>query len=90
MFPLSGCATKSECTNPATGGIYKGNTVIVNGKVPAGMKISVQCCKANKFSDDDALAIDMEEICNSAGRLSTNYVTVFAVVFVAVMLIFGH
>ncbi len=59
----------------------------VNGKTPAGMDISVECCKAQKFSDDDALAIDMSEICNSAGRLTTNYITVFAVVFVAIMLV---
>lgn len=88
LFFLRGCATKSECTNPANGKIYNGARVIVNGSEPAGMKISVQCCKAHKFADDDALAVDMSQICNSAGRIATSFISMIAVICVTIMLAF--
>jgi hypothetical protein len=80
----SGCATKSECTNPMTGKSYNGQHVTVNGSRPAGMRVSVDCCKAKKFVDDDAVAIDMSNVCNSASQLSILPGIVAGIVFTLV------
>lgn len=71
-----GCATRAECINPETGNIYNNDHVMVNSSRPAGMKIYADCCRAKKFADDDALAIDMGDICNSAGRTSVGFMSV--------------
>ena len=68
---FSGCATKAECTNPDSGDPYDGQHVSLNGVRPAGMRLSVKCCKASKFADDDAVAIDMDEVCNSGYRMTS-------------------
>jgi hypothetical protein len=57
----------------------------MNGTQPAGMKISAVCCKANKFPDDDGMAIDMTKICNSAGRTRA---TIGGAVALATMILF--
>lgn len=37
-----------------------------NGQLPAGMTMKATCCAANDFPSDDTVAIDYEQICNSA------------------------
>lgn len=82
-----GCATQTECTNPRTGLIFDGEKVFLNSTYqPAGMKIAVECCKAHKFADDDALAIDMSQICNSSSRLVAGLASTIAGLIVALML----
>ena len=53
------------------------------------MKISVKCCKANSFPDDDALAIDMTKICNSSNRIQNSVISLFmTVLFISFILTF--
>jgi hypothetical protein len=85
-----GCATKTECTNPLTGQIYTGQKVTGNSTEPAGMKIAVECCKASKFADDDALAVDMGQICNSSSRVVVGVASTIAGLFVALVLAFNY
>lgn len=54
------------------------------------MKIAVQCCKAHKFADDDALAIDMTKICNSSSQLVAGVASAIAGLIVALMLAFNY
>lgn len=86
MESSSGCATPTECTNPLTGQIFNGERVFVNGYQPAGMKIAVECCKAHKFADDDALAVDMSQICNSSPRVVAGVASTITGLFLAVVL----
>jgi hypothetical protein len=85
-----GCATPTECTNPATGEIFDGEKVMGSGYQPAGMKIAVECCKAKKFADDDALAVDMTEICNSSSRVVVGVASTIAGFLVALVLAFNY
>jgi hypothetical protein len=86
-----GCATQTECTNPRTGSIFNGERVFLNSSYqPAGMKIAVECCKANKFADDDALAIDMSEICNSSSRVVAGVASTVAGFIVALIVAFNY
>jgi len=57
-----GCATQSQCRySPSSSGIYDSTGLQV-----AGMSITVTCCLANNFANDDTIAIDYTQICNSA------------------------
>lgn len=40
----------------------------LSGQYPGGMKVTTTCCMANNFPDDDTVAIDFTDICNSASR----------------------
>jgi hypothetical protein len=70
-----GCAYADECIDSTTNEIYDGTTYLVNSQNPAGMKIKPKCCLADSFADDDVLAIDYANVCNSAG-LSFSYSSV--------------
>ena len=53
------------------------------------MRVSVDCCKASKFEDDDAVAIDMTEVCNSGSQLSMLPGIMGSLVFSAVVAAFS-
>lgn len=54
--------------------------------MPGGMKIVATCCQAHSFPDDDTVAIDYSEICNSASRLQMGLGLLSLIVVSAVML----
>ncbi len=70
-----GCAKKEECINPTTDTEYADEKVYFNGdKEYGGMEISVSCCVAgDDFPDDDAVAINMADICNSSNMLQFDF-----------------
>mmetsp|Transcript_17950 Transcript_17950/g.33743 ORF Transcript_17950/g.33743 Transcript_17950/m.33743 type:complete len:149 (+) Transcript_17950:52-498(+) len=55
-----GCSKEEECKD-GSGNIYSGESTVLGGT-----RISTECCEAHKFDDDDAIAIDLGDICNSA------------------------
>ena len=76
-----GCSKEEECKDSA-GDVYDGTQVAVLG----GTRITTQCCVAHKFDDDDAIAIDLGDICNTASSLhSSGRVSVYVVMCSVVM-----
>ena len=51
--------------------------------VLGGTRITTRCCEATKFDDDDAIAIDLSDICNSGTSLQFNVLTVISAALVA-------
>lgn len=66
-----GCATSEECTDTSSStGYYNGNKIqTTSGVNPGGMTVTATCCKAYEFSDDDTIAINYDDICNSANSI---------------------
>jgi hypothetical protein len=62
--------------------VYSGADTTVLG----GTRITTQCCAATKFDDDDAIAIDLGDICNSAGSLRSSILVMVVVSMVAVVI----
>jgi hypothetical protein len=52
---------------------------------PAGMTVTATCCKAFEFNDDDTIAIDYNDICNSANSLKSSSSFVVGVAAVVAM-----
>lgn len=75
-----GCATAEECSPPS--GMYDDTLIQPNGFNPAGMETRATCCSAYDFPDDDTVAINYEEICNSG---STNKIGIKMVLFNALL-----
>jgi len=48
-----------------------------------GTRITTQCCAATKFDDDDAIAIDLGDICNTGSTLQANLLGMLGTVLVA-------
>jgi hypothetical protein len=66
--------------------MYDGSATTVLG----GTRITTQCCPAHKFDDDDAIAIDLGDICNSGSTLQANILVVLSTVcMMGVVLIWG-
>lgn len=57
-----------------------------NGLMPGGMQIVATCCKANSFPDDDTIAIDYSQICNSGSQVQLGLSVLFMVVTTIFML----
>eukprot|EP00981_Chlorochromonas_danica_P008073 scaffold1962_cov180-Ochromonas_danica.AAC.8 len=77
-----GCATESECTS--NGVVYDGQHIQVGGQYPAGMQITATCCDAHDFPDDDAVAIDYNDICNSAPSFRSQFTTTWSMVMITI------
>lgn len=73
MFTTSsrGCSKEADCTD-GTGAVYDGTDTTILG----GTRITTQCCPAHKFDDDDAIAIDLGDICNSGRAVRADLVLV--------------
>lgn len=71
-----GCATQEQCVNGSsysnTGG-WKGQELTIDGYAPAGMTITISCCKAYHEEDDDAAVIQYADVCNSSAKLMVGY-----------------
>jgi hypothetical protein len=80
-----GCATESECFS-STNQMYSGTEILSNGLMPGGMQIVATCCKANSFPDDDTIAIDYSQICNSGSQVQIGLSVLFMVVTTIFML----
>lgn len=79
-----GCSKEKDCLD-SSGDVLNGNTVVLGGT-----RISTQCCVAHKFDDDDAIAIDLGDICNSGSTLQANILGVVGTFLVAgVVMIWG-
>lgn len=55
---------------------------VSSGVNPAGMTVTATCCKAYEFSDDDTIAINYDDICNSASsiKMSSTFVVGIATI----------
>ena len=84
----SGCAKQTDCINPLTGTIYDGEALVnpLVGSNPAGMLISPYCCTAEVAPSDDSIAINYNNICNSASKTSS----VFIVNVIALSMLVGY
>eukprot|EP01031_Cornospumella_fuschlensis_P034915 gene34915-42281_t len=81
-----GCATQEECTT-SSGTIYNGETVeSVPSTLPAGMTMKATCCMANNFPDDDTIALDYKDVCNSASKSSVGMLSTAALIVVGVVM----
>lgn len=82
-----GCAQESQCVDPSTSEVYSDHKISTSSnQTYGGIEVTVSCCKAGDFPSDDALAIDMGDICNSASSLYTNVGIVSICVALLVML----
>jgi len=61
-----GCATETECLNNSTNTIYDETTIQVGGNKIGGMSVTASCCTAEYFDNDDEVAVNYAQICNSA------------------------
>jgi hypothetical protein len=60
-------------TSVSESGVYSNTQLqITTGINPAGMDMRVSCCMAHNFATDDSLAIDYNEICNSASTSASS------------------
>jgi hypothetical protein len=63
-----GCATDSQCTDSSDQTLMTSptNIYLTGATKISGMTVKTSCCAANKFEDDDLIAADLSDICNSA------------------------
>lgn len=68
-----GCATEQECRySSSSTGYYDGQEIQVTAGVnPAGMTMTATCCEAHNFPDDDTVALDFSDICNSGRKTAS-------------------
>lgn len=74
---VRGCATAEQCIDQS-GTSLVGTTKLItnsnNGATLGGARIKVSCCQnENLLSDDDAIAADLSDICNSASSLLMSF-----------------
>lgn len=81
-----GCATEQECqvsSSTSTSSVYSNTQLQTTpGINPAGMDITISCCLAHNFENDDAVTFDYNDICNSA-PVSRRYHLLSAILGVA-------
>ena len=80
FIPCRGCSKEDDCKD-SSGNIYNGDSVVLGGT-----RIYTRCCEAHKFDDDDAIAIDMGDICNSATSTRSSVIMLVASIILGVIM----
>ena len=55
---------------------------------PAGMTITISCCLANNFANDDTVAIDYTQICNSGVSYRSSMLLIAACAVISLLATF--
>jgi hypothetical protein len=88
-----GCANEEQCTCADSNcvasddGSYAGQ-LTNSGENPGGYTIDIYCCQSKIFPSDDLVAINYNDICNSASKLSYS-ISFIIMMFVTILFILG-